>query len=280
MIFVKTHKGFASFSSGFPGRGGIVLVLFILNTFCSAFSAEEFLKTFFLSPNSRFEYDKSQVLEELNDAQALADQIMNFKAVPPSVAPKTEDSPLPSKGKSKAAAGWIPTYTGYSSGGLEVDRARIYVPSYNYFIRHVVDTERKVMPSTPGSETRTVKDFDVDDGVLLPEIVQKSSGSKTRNHEYQPSGEIELFLKRADEKTALLLSMEPREILLKKRIWYEALQRIETEMTQGMRNPYLTEEDKSRLKILKNYFMILLDKSDLALASREAMMKNPVMISG
>ena len=87
-------------------------------------------------------------------------------------------------------------------------------------------------------------------------------------------------MKNVDEKTAPLLSMEPSEILLKKKVWYEALLRIETQIERGVKNPYLTSEDKSRLLILKNYFTILLDKSDLALASREAMMKNQVRISG
>ena len=273
---MKTSKAFICFS----GRIFMIFVLFILNGFCSAFSAEEVLTVSFLSPSSRFEEDKAQVLEELNNAQALADQVLALKSTPPAAAQKKEESSPPLKRKSRTASSWIFSYTGYSSGGLEVDRAKVIAPSYDYFVRHVVDTEKKVAPSSPGSETRNVKDFDGDDRVRIPETVQKSPASQPLSQGYQPSGELDLFLKSVDEKTASLLSLESPEILLKKKIWYEALLRIETQIAKGVRNPYLTSEDKSRLMILKNYFMILLDKSDLALASREAMMKNQVMISG
>ena len=253
----------------------------VLCLFCETSIAGDIFSVFYLSPNSGFEEEKSLVLQELNEAQALADQIIAFKNVPVQSENKKEESPLPEEGKVKRLGGWIPTYSGYSSGGLEVDRARIIIPSYNYYLRHVVDTERKVEPSAASSQTRTVKDFDVDDGVLLPSDSGRSSAPSTfSDTAYRTSGELELFLKNADEKTASLLSMEPQEILLKKKIWHEALKKVEMEIARAKKNPYLNQEDKSRLQILRNYFLILLDKSDLALASREAMIKKQMMISG
>ncbi len=276
---MKRFKTLICFSRDFSGKGFIFFILFILNGFCFSFSSEEILTTSFLSPSSRFEEEKTQVLKELDEAEGLADQVIALKAAPSAAAQKKEEAPVFLKGKSKAVSHWISASTGYSSGGLEVDRAGILVPSYNYFIRHVVDTAKKVEPSSPGSETRKIKDFDADDGVQMPEIVRNPGEAQSPSQGYQPSGEMDLFLKSVDEKTAPLLSMESSEILFKKKVWYEALLRIETQIAKGVRNPYQTSEDKSRLLILKNYFMILLDKSDLVLASKEGMM-NQIRISG
>lgn len=277
---MKIFNTFFCFSGDFPGKGFMFFILFFMNSFCFSFSAEGILTASFLSPSSRFEEEKAQVLEELDEAEDLADRLISLKAALPAAEQKKEESPVFLKGKSKAVSRWIPSSTGYSSGGLEVDRAGIMVPSYNYFLRHVVDTKKKVEPSSPGAETRKIKDFDADDAVRIPETVGKSVGGQSPSQGYQPSGELDLFLKSVDEKTAPLLSMEPSEILLKKKVWYEALLRIETQIKKGAGNPYLTSEDKRRLLILRNYFTILLDKSDLALASREGRMNNQVRISG